>query len=117
MILGDPETKYQMELVKKNARFVAFTLVAVWYAARFINILYLSCSIDVLTIFFVFWQFICLFCKWHSFELAYFSLTLHQTSLCIFAAFIAYASYDIVLRYLPIQYRFIFLWFIAFQDW
>jgi hypothetical protein len=117
MLLCDPAAKYQIELVKKNAKFVAFTLIVVWFAGRFFNVLYLSCPIDVFTVFFVFWQLIYLICKWHSFELPYFSFTLHQASLCIFTAFISYASYDIVLRYLPVQYRFILLWFVAIEDW
>lgn len=117
ILLCDPERKYQIEPVKKNAKFVVSTLIAVWLAARFFNVLYLSCPIDIFTVFFVFWQLICLICKWHSFELPFFSFTLQQASLCISSAFISYAHYDIVLRYLPVQYRFILLWFIAIEDW
>jgi prepilin signal peptidase PulO-like enzyme (type II secretory pathway) len=117
MLLCDLPTKYQIELVKKNAKFIVFTLIVVWYAARFFNALSLSCQIDVFTVFFVVWQFIYLICKWHAQELPYFSFTLYQASLCIFTAFISYASYDIVLRYLPVQYKFVFLWLIAIQDW
>ncbi|CAF4000385.1 unnamed protein product, partial [Rotaria sordida] len=88
MLLCDLPTKYQIEPVKKNAKLIVFTLIIVWFSTRFFNVL----------------------------KLPYFSFTLHQASLCIFTAFISYASYDIVLRYLPVQYKFILLWFIAIQD-
>lgn len=117
LFLTDPEAKYQIDLVKKNVRFVVYTLTVVWFAGRFFNALYLSCPIDILTVFFLFWQLICLVCKWYSFELPCLSFTLHQASLCLFMAFITYSFYDIVLRYLPVRYRFLLLWFTAIEDW
>lgn len=109
--------KYQPELVKKNGNLIASTWIAFWFVTRFCNALGFRCQIDVLTIFFLFWQFTFLIEKWYSLELSCFSFTLHQASLCIFVAFISYAFYDVVLRYLPVRYRLGLLWFFAIKDW
>jgi hypothetical protein len=115
--LEDIPTEYQGEQVRKNARPIIFTLITVWFVTRFCNALRFQCQIDVFTVFFLIWQLISSICKWQSHELLCFSFTLHQTTFCTFVAFVSYAYYDIIFRYLPVRYKFGILWFHAVKDW
>ncbi len=115
--LNDIAMSYQPESVKKNAQLIAFTLIIVWFATRFCNATSFQCQIDVFTVFFLFWQLIFLIYKWRCQELPWFSFTLHQALLNICVAFISYAAYDMVLRYLQLRYKIALLWFLAVRDW
>ncbi len=108
---------YNGQQVTKLTKLVLITMTSVWFLTCLCNGLNLWYQMDVFTLYLIMWQFTYLLRKWWLHELPWVSLSLHQGSLCLSMAFLAYSAYNVALRYFPVYFQFAFLWFVAVEDW
>lgn len=71
---------------------------------------------DMLTVYFIVWQFIYLMCKWEVLELKWPLLILQQASCCISSSIVAFLFNDIIFVYFPFQLKIVFLWLYSLYD-
>lgn len=101
----------------EHLEFIFYLLQIVWLIARLCNSLNLSCQMDIITIYFIVWQFQCVICKWIFHELPWFSFNIQQGLLCLCMSYFALQLNDICFRYLSIYFKIAFLWCYALEDW
>jgi hypothetical protein len=80
-----------------------------WLITRYCDSQNTYYSIDVLTVHFIVLQFIYLLCKWEDLELEWPFFILQQASCCISTCIEAFLFHDILLRYLPFQFKHYFI--------
>ncbi|CAF3580373.1 unnamed protein product [Rotaria sordida] len=75
------------------------TIIIGWLLARFFDAFYWRYQIDMLTIYFLIWQFMFVIVKWESEEVPIFSFGVHRVWLCMSVAFGAFITHNTVFRY------------------
>ena len=100
------------------AKYIAplfYLLVTVWYMARFCDGNASCPPVDVITIYFLVWQYVYLTWAWQLHELPWFILKLHHGASCLLLALLAFFMHEFIFRYIPTWLRFvlIFLWAIT----
>ena len=102
----------------QTAKYIAllfYLLVTVSYAARFCDGNASCPPVDVVTVYFLVWQYVSLTWAWQLNELPLFSLRLHNVASCLLLALFTFSSHEVIFRYFPTWLRFllIFLWAIT----
>jgi hypothetical protein len=102
----------------QTAKYIAllfYVLISVWYVARFCDGNASCPPVDVITIYFLVWQYVYLTWAWQLNELPLFSLKLHHGASCLILALLAFFMHEFMFRYIPAWLRFglIFLWAIT----
>lgn len=87
-----------------------------WFLARYCDTIYIWYEVDIFTVYFFVWQFVCLIYQWIHQDLPYLSYTLYQKASCLFTAFLAFMVYDIMLQFLPRYLAFGFIWLMSVVD-
>ncbi|CAF3360143.1 unnamed protein product [Rotaria socialis] len=87
-----------------------------WLLARYCYNIYMSHEVDIFTVYFLVWQFVGLIYKWLHQDLPIISFTLHQKATCLSMAFLAFITYEVVLRPLPTYVGFAFVWLMSVID-
>ncbi|CAF2997196.1 unnamed protein product, partial [Rotaria sp. Silwood2] len=95
---------------------IIYTILFVWLWARYCNNKNCWYQLDILTVYFLVWQFIYLMCKWEFYELSWPLLILQQASGCVSTSVTIFFSYDIAYRYIPFQFKIGFLWLFSLYD-
>jgi len=97
-------------------RMILYTICIVWLLTRYCDNKSCWAQFDILTIYFIVWQFMYLMCKWEFVELSWPLLILQQAACCLSTSITAFFSYDILLRYVPFQFNIAYLWLFALYD-
>jgi len=97
-------------------KLITLTILMVWLFACYCNNYNVCYQIDVLTVYFIVWQFIYLMCKWEDLELESPFLILHQASCCVSTSITTYLIHDVILLHFPFQWKIIFLWLYSLFD-
>jgi hypothetical protein len=92
------------------------TMITNWLLARYCNTIKMWYEIDILTMYFFVWQWVCLIYKWICQDLPYLSFTLHHKAACLYCAFVAFMLYDVLFQYCPTSFQFGFIWVVSFVD-
>ena len=105
---------YRFQTVKYIA-LLSYLLVTVWFGARFCDGNALCPPVDVVTVYFLVWQYAYITWAWQLNELPLFSLRLHNGASCLLLALLAFSMHEFIFRYIPNWLRFgsIFLWAIT----
>ena len=92
-----------------------YLLVTVWFGARFGDGNASCPPVDVVTVYFLVWQYVYLTWAWQLNELPLFSLKLHHGASCLLLALLAFFMHELMFRYIPTWLRFVlvFLWAIT----
>lgn len=91
-------------------------ILIVWLLSRYCEDKKVCFRVDVLTVYLFLWQCTYLMCKWEDHGLSCPLLILQQGSLCISISLTAYFYYDLMFKYLPIQFNFVLLWLWSLYD-
>jgi hypothetical protein len=92
------------------------TIFVGWLITRYCDSQNIYINIDVLTVYFIVWQFIYLMRKWERLELEWPFLILQQASCCISMSITTFLRHDVIFVYLPFQFKIIFLWLFSLYD-
>ena len=95
---------------------MVLTILVVWLIMRYFDNHNIYYKMDMLTLYFIVWQFIYLMCKWEVLELKWPSLILQQGSCCISTSIVAFLFNDMIFVYFPFQIKIGFLWFFTLCD-
>jgi len=106
---------YDLQLFDRMKPMILTILVG-WLITRYYDSQNIYYNIDMLTVYFIVWQFIYLMCKWEDLELKWPFLILQQASCCISISITTFLWHEIIFRYLPFQFKIIFLWLYSLYD-
>jgi hypothetical protein len=95
---------------------IFFTLLVVEFLAQYFTFLNLWCKIDILTIYWFFWQLISLVSKWMCLHLLPPILIVEQGSFCIITALMAWMWHFIFVRYIPLTLNLSWFWIFSIVD-
>jgi hypothetical protein len=106
---------YDLQLFDRMKSMILTILVG-WLITRYYDSQNIYYNRDMLTVYFIVWQFIYLMCKWEDLELEWPFLILQQASCCISISITTFLWHEIIFRYLPFQFKIIFLWLYSLYD-
>ncbi len=92
------------------------TITTSWFFARFCNGFHIWCEFDIITVYFINWQWMSLITKWEKEYFPLFSLNIYRGWLCIKTAFEAFFLYDAIFRYFPLWMNFGYIWISSVED-
>ena len=106
---------YYRSQTGKYIALLFYLLVTIWYATRFSDGASSCPPLDVVTIYFLVWQYVYLTCAWQLHELPWFSLKLHHGASSLILAMLAFSLHEFAFRYVPnwLWFVLIFLWAIT----
>ncbi|CAF3046612.1 unnamed protein product [Rotaria sp. Silwood2] len=90
-------------------------IINAWLLARWCDSFHFWYSVDILTVYFLVWQFSYLMFQWCFHKLSWPCLIFYQSSICILTAIESFIFYDLVFRYFP-SITLVMIWFACFDD-
>ncbi len=95
---------------------IILTILVSWLITRYFDNKNIYYKMDVLSIYFIVWQFIYLLSKWEDLELKCPLLIIQQASCCASSSIMAYLFHDIIFVYFPFEFKIIWLWLYSLYD-
>jgi hypothetical protein len=95
---------------------IILTIFVSWLITRYFDNKNIYYKMDVLSIYFIVWQFIYPLSKWEDLELKYPLLIIRQASCCASSSIMAFLFHDIMFVYFPFQFKIICLWLYSLYD-
>jgi hypothetical protein len=95
---------------------IILTILVSWLITRYFDNKNIYYKMEVLSIYFIVWQFIYLLSKWEDLELKCPLLIIQQASCCASSSIMAFLFHDIMFVYFPFQFKIIYLWLYSLYD-
>ncbi len=95
---------------------IILTILVSWLITRYFDNKNIYNKMDVLSIYFIVWQFIYPLSQWEDLELKCPLLIIQQATCCASPSIMAFLFHDIAFVYFPFQFKIIWLWLYSLYD-
>jgi hypothetical protein len=102
--------------VYHHVKPMVLTIIVGYGVTRYCNSQKLYYKIDVITVYFLVWQFLYLIYQWIKLQLEWPFFIFHQASCCIFTCIVPLIFNEMVLRYFPFSINITLLWIVSLYD-